>query len=461
MEQHMPNSFGELIQGCQNNHTIAYRTNEENISYDMFYNDCMKLKTFIREKVCGQNVVLYHSSNYEWLVIYYGLQLAGKTAILVEHQNSLTALNKICSDYNVSYVFTDKMIKLNCNILSYKKVFVDHIQTSFDKTADISTVIFTSGTSENAPKGVALSEKGLLTSSYFGHMAANIDANDILLHVIPFSHAFGLAAEVIAPLISKTMLCFGKHIGHIVKDVDKYRISALYGVPEILQGLVPYLRHLGSLKKIICGSAAPMRSTLEKYIEAGKEIRVSYGLSECSPCVSISNALVKVDDHYSGEILPCCKINFTAENEILVKGENVMLGYYDGNKLDIANITDGWLHTGDIGYLKNNSLFVTGRIKDVIVLDSGRKLVKSDLELKFKEVADADECYLFLENNLLNVVYYNCKTKPSRFRVEKAVPYGTALGRVFIKSHPLVRTTLGKVVNSPKTQISDCISTFD
>ena len=454
-----PSTFKELIESCKGNYTTAFINEDDSISYNDFYEDCVNSIDFIYHCTDKQNIALFHDSSYEWIVFYYAIQLAGKTAVVIDANKSIGVLEKICKDFDIDVILTNRKLDTRIKILGHQKYTKKCSEWVMAKNAYISTVIFTSGTSENNPKGVALSEKGLLIDSYYGSIGTNINSNDQLLHIMPFSHAFGLVGEVILPIIAKSTVCFGRGLGNIVKDIKKYSVTSLYVVPQILRGLLVYLNknELKSVKKFTCGSAEPEPDVINEYIKSGKEVHVTYGMTECSPCVAISSPLTHMKKHYAGKSFPCCDIKVSPSGEILVSGDNLMLGYYDGTTIDKSSIEDGYLHTGDIGYLNGDDLYVIGRTKNILVFDNGEKMVKSELEDRIKMFLDAKECFTFIENNALNIVLTDFTSEVSLKELYSIIPVGIKLGKIYKRTKPLARTSLGKLVNSSQVQISEAI----
>ncbi len=457
-----PDSFKSLIYTCKGNNKIAYKTKTNDISYDTFFKDVISVQKIILQTFSSQNIILSSKPSYEWIVLYFGLQLAGKTAILTDDEFPNETLIELCKKYNIStviYGFNES--DLNISISHHEFVNSNHCTNVLASNPDIphiSTVIFTSGTSENTPKGVALSESGLLASAFYGHRAANVTDNDTLLHVLPFHHAFGLAAEVIAPIMSKTTLCFGDNLGTIVSDINHYKVTAIYAVPQIIEGLLFRLKKikLPTLKKITNGSAPLSKEIVESILSCDLELHLSYGLSECSPCVAVSKSINAFDEYYSGEILPCCDVLISPDNEICISGLNVMMGYYDGINVNKDNILNGLFYSGDTGYLKNNKLYVTGRFKDILVFNNGKKYNKSFIEKKILEVTGSKECYIFANEDRLNIILHKPEEMFDLKAIIEAMPRGIKLGDIYEKFDELAKTKLKKVVNSPEIQLLNC-----
>ncbi len=454
-------SFKSLIYSCKNNNRIAYKTKAESISYDSFFKDVITAKKIILNKITNRNVLLYMKPSYEWIVLYFGLQLARKTTILIDEESPYEKLIELCNKYNTTTVID----AFDRNDWTISKYHLEHISNNLgfeisknQEFSEISTVIFTSGTSDNNPKGVALSELGLMTSAYYGHRSANVTRDDVLIHILPFHHAFGLAAEVIAPLMSKTTLCFGDSLGTVIHEINNFNVTAIYAVPQIIQGLLPYIKRgvLPSLKKVTCGSAPLNKKTTEEILSCDLELHISYGLSECSHCVAVSKAITSFEDNYSGEILPCCSILISDNDEICVTGANIMLGYFDGTKLIKDNISNESLHTGDTGYTKNDKLYVTGRLKDILVFNNGKKYNRTFLQNEILNLTGAKECFVFTNDDSLNIIFYQLEKNININKIIDFLPSGIKLGDVYLKTTPLDKTKLKKVINSYQFQLNNC-----
>lgn len=457
-----PDSFNSLIYTCKDNNKIAYKTKTNNISYDTFFKDIISAQKIILQTFSSQNIILSSKPSYEWIVLYFGLQLAGKTVILADDNLPNEKLIELCKQYKTSIVINSFNKNDLKNIISHQDFLLNnHIEECSALTQNnlhISTVIFTSGTSENTPKGVALSESGLLASAFYGHRAANVTDNDTLLHVLPFHHAFGLAAEVIAPIMAKTTLCFGNNLGSFISDINHFKITAIYAVPQIIEGLLFRFKkiELPTLKKITNGSAPLSKEIVESILSYDLELHISYGLSECSPCVAVSKSIDTFEEYYSGDILPCCDVSISPDNEICISGSNVMMGYYDGININKNNFLNSLFRSGDTGYLKNNKLYVTGRVKDILVFNNGKKYNKTFFENKILKATNSRECYVFTSEDRLNIILYKPEEMFDLKTIIEAMPQGIKLGDVYERFDTLAKTKLKKVVNSPEIQLLNC-----
>lgn len=147
----------------------------------------------------------------------------------------------------------------------------------------------------------------------------------------------------------------------------------------------------GRLRTIVCGGAYLRPELVKNYREIGINVINGYGITECSPLISV-NIGENLKDDSVGKIVQYnkVKINNPDKNgigEILVKGDNVMLGYYKDNESTKNSLKDGWFNTGDLGYVDEyNNLFITGRKKNLIVLSNGKNVHPEELESYVIEV---------------------------------------------------------------------------
>ena len=141
----------------------------------------------------------------------------------------------------------------------------------------------------------------------------------------------------------------------------------------------------GRLKTIIAGGAFLNPVLVGQFRSLGIKVLQGYGTTECSPIIAVNR------DHYHkdkavGPVLPCCRVRIDESGQILVQGDNVMIGYLDDPEATAEAFDDGWYKTGDLGYLdKDGFLYVTGRLGDLIVLKNGKNIMPAEIEMKLLE----------------------------------------------------------------------------
>jgi fatty-acyl-CoA synthase len=279
-------------------------------------------------------------------------------------------INKSCiSEFNVASEVMTNLTKIDT-----------------DQTA---CILFTSGTT-SVPKGVMLSHKSIVNTSKFAVRAMNWKSNDIICVSVPLYHSFGLSACFIASIHSGcTIVLLEKNKTiKIFEAVDKNKCTVLNGVPSMFLAMVSNPKYtdydLSSLNSgIIAGSYIPKKEYMKICSTLNmRKLQMSYGLTEASPSVTFSDYSYSIEEKSDnvGKAIPgielsilnhkCIKTqNAYEEGEILVRGFNVMKGYYNNTEETKKTIDeDGWLHTGDMGYLnKDENLYIVGRKKEVII----------------------------------------------------------------------------------------------
>ena len=234
--------------------------------------------------------------------------------------------------------------------------------------------------------------------------------NDSLRHVLRNVNRFKPTALVLVPLFVNTMEkkiwdeLRKKKLDKLMRTLMKTSNSMRKVGIDMRRGLFSAVIKSfgGNLKKIICGGAALNQDIANTFRSLGIEVWEGYGITECSP-------LVAVDVYYApkpgtvGKPVPCCTVKIDATDsdeaghevgEILVKGDNVMLGYY-GDEEETAKVftEDGYFRTGDVGYLDEDGyLKITGRSKSVIVLENGKNVFPEEIEEYLEPLNMISEC---------------------------------------------------------------------
>jgi long-chain acyl-CoA synthetase len=301
---------------------------------------------------------------------------------------------------------------------------------------DVAAILFTSGTMGN-PKGVMLTHKNLVSDCYLAQGAPlDVYHTDIFYALLPLHHAYTMLAVFIETISTGAELVFGKRMvtKAILKDLKEAKITMLLGVPmlfnKVMAGILRGLKEKGFLvygiisflmiisglikkifkinpgKKIfhavldkaslttlricICGGGPLAPSVFRKYNQLGIDFVQGYGLTETSPIINLNPV-----EHYKetsvGVTIPQVDMKVLNPDErgigeIIVKGPMVMKGYYEKPEETAAAFTpDGYLKTGDLGYLDNeNYLYLTGRAKNIIVTEGGKNVYPEEIENEFQ-----------------------------------------------------------------------------
>ncbi|MEW6352748.1 MAG: long-chain fatty acid--CoA ligase [Pseudomonadota bacterium] len=298
----------------------------------------------------------------------------------------------------------------------------------------LATIVYTSGTT-GRPKGVMLSHHNILNSAAGGLWLLDVYPSDVFLSVLPLSHTFERSLGYYAPMMAGAAVAYCRSIPQLGEDLQTVRPHVMISVPRVFervymrvqsqlqkrswlaralfhlaiavgwrrfeaaQGrarrspalwLWPLLERLvarkflarlgGRMRWTASGGAALPAPVARMFIGLGLPIAQGYGLTETSPLIS-GNKLDDNDPASVGVPIPGMEVRLGANDELLVRGAGVMLGYWNNHSATYAMIDgEGWLHTGDQARIANNHIYITGRLKDILVLSNGEKIPPADME---------------------------------------------------------------------------------
>ena len=287
----------------------------------------------------------------------------------------------------------------------------------------MSEIVFTSGTT-GANKGVMLSHKNVCATVYSSMKL--IRPGEKTLSVLPINHTYEKNTHLLGALYLGATVCFNDDLKHVMQNFERFKPTFSLMVPLFLEtmvrkinvesekaGLSNHLRYGakfsnlirkigidkrrlffkpildkfgGNINQIVCGGAPLSKEIIKTLDSYGIDIVEGYGITECSPLVAANCTRFKKVGSV-GMVVPGTTVRIdnpdsNGYGEILVKGDNVMLGYYKDEASTKAVFTeDGWFKTGDIGYLdKDNFLYISGRVKNLIILPNGKNVFPEEIE---------------------------------------------------------------------------------
>lgn len=334
---------------------------------------------------------------------------------------------------NVKYFINFQKEDDDENSLSYSKFMekgkkeyeagnTNYVEIEHEDTNCLKMLVYTSGTT-GAPKGVMLTEHNLVSVVYYGLQVATVYTK--CLSVLPYHHTYEAVAGILVALHKHVTICINDSLKNVLKNLQTFKPDYIYLVPaftevfyksiwanakktgkdKILKIMIPVSNGLrkigidlrsklfksiheafgGNLREIICGGA-PIRPEIGKFFnDIGVMLLNGYGISECSPLVSVNRPKFN-DSSTVGVILPCCEVeirnpNKDGDGEIWVKGDIVMKGYYKDPERTEKVLKDGWFNTEDYGKInKKGQLVINGRKKNVIVLSNGKNIYPEEIE---------------------------------------------------------------------------------
>ena len=289
----------------------------------------------------------------------------------------------------------------------------DNQDISFPQSApdDLAQICFTSGTSGKS-KGVMLSYKNISVTTECVAQTYPPRRNKKILSYFPLAHAFGLGLEIVVPITRgcRIFLYRGElRAESLMQAIRKVRPYLSVMVPTIVEkiagagALKLLLFKLLGIENIVIGGAGLSSKTGEKMKKYRIPIAPGYGMTETVALICLINpSAYKVGS--SGKVCDALTLRISPAGEILVKGENVMLGYYKDPEATARKIdSDGWLHTGDKGHLDEDGyLYVEGRLEqDIIVLPNGENIRPDNIESLINALPEVSESIVLARDGRL------------------------------------------------------------
>lgn len=323
-----------------------------------------------------------------------------------------------------------------------------YARTVIDPTTP-AAIFFTSG-STGFSKGVMISQ-GNITADIAASLQ-NVHPTGSTMSVLPYTHAFGLVVGLMVPFHCQMPVFICSSLSNFMREIPLAKPTILCLVPLFVetfsktiwrtaekQGQAKTLRrgmaasdamlrlgidrrrslfesvHAkfgGQLEMIICGGAPLDPRFVREFHSLGVEILNGYGITECSPVLAVNRNLSNREGSV-GLPLPCVELRIDepddkGRGELVVRGPNVMLGYYNdptatGQVLD----GDGWFHTGDLGYLdKDGFLFISGRKKSLIILSNGENVSPEEIEQYVERIDEVQEVVVYADENAITAEVY-------------------------------------------------------
>lgn len=407
-------------------------------------------------------------------------------------------------------------------VLSFKKLLVEGkklLEDGDTKYKDIkidnekmSVLIFTSGTT-SAAKGVMLSQKNITSNIIAMAKMSKMYETDVLLSFLPLHHTFECTITFLYGFYSGATVAFCDGLKYIANNLQEYKISVFVAVPLVLETIYKKIQkgikkqgkekivnimskianfllifHIdirrkvfksvldqlgGNLRIAYFGAASMDKNIIKGYNNFGIDTVQGYGLTETSPLLAAETD----KEHCPGSVgMAPFNVKIRLENvdekgigEIVAKGPNVMIGYYEDPQATKEAIKDGWFHTGDLGYYnKDGYLFIAGRKKEVIVLKNGENVFPSDIEFLVNELPYVQESLLYSKENSkgeltlgIKVVYDDTLIK-EKFgekskkeykdliwedikKINQKLPVFKRIKELIITTEPLEKTTTQKI----------------
>ncbi|MCR5788664.1 MAG: AMP-binding protein [Lachnospiraceae bacterium] len=423
------------------------------INYEHFGELCRIVGAFVNEKRAESGrrikVGLVGSAGAHYLSVLIGVMASGNIAVPLDCQLDLSHLTDCLNRSDVEILFYDwehepliQDVKKQCpaikeyySLQSVKKnpclndilreprftgkLWAEAGADDSIAPDDLTMILFTSGTTGHS-KGVMLTNANL-AGNVLGQNPVKDPDPLVSLLVLPIHHIFCINAVVLTMLHRGGTICINGPLTQLGRHLRMFEPSVIYMVPMIARALYNkiaaivdsdpgmterdalYQVYGSRIDRIVCGGGGLPQDLAEKYTAMGVMIGQGYGMSECSPI--ISQAEYERTDKLSsaGKLLAKVEARIAEGGEIQVRSPYVMQGYYNEPELTKEAFTeDGWLRTGDIGYMDEEGfLYLTGRLKNLIILTNGENVAPEELESVLVAEPLISEILVFGEDDII------------------------------------------------------------
>ncbi|MBP5493918.1 MAG: AMP-binding protein [Lachnospiraceae bacterium] len=436
---------------------IAYRFFRDEVITDRTYkelrNDVYALaSSFVGSGYKSKHIAILGGTSYEWIVSFLAVIISGNVVVPIDKMLLKKEMLYLFEAGDVDVIlydeeFEETALEAKKTIKKVKKVHcllgeefqgflktkeVEMPETNPDKVCEI---LFTSGTT-GVSKGVMISQTNIIVNLKEIHrldFASNVSGPKVVLSVLPVHHTFELTVDNLGILCYGATICINDSIENIAANINTFKPAVMLIVPAIAEALYKKIKDAmsdsktarkinngkrivkmagvvgmdvrrsiykslldkfgGNLTNIVVGGAALRPEICECFALFGINVFQGYGLTECAPLVCANCPTTNKIGSVGKPVY--CEVK-TVDCEIAVKGDNVMLGYYKNEEATNEVIKDGWFYTGDLGYFDEDGyLFITGRSKNVIILDNGKNIYPEELEEKIMVIDGVKDVFVY------------------------------------------------------------------
>lgn len=366
----------------------------------------------------GCHVALTGATSYTWLVAYLGIVNSASVAVPLDVSLPAEEMCELIDRADATVFVVDEIrkdvaaiVKDRCPKLKYlismQKEKSDEEALSFwelmeeaegeckvvPSPEDLCTIMFTSGTTGKS-KGVMLTHRNLAENATCLDM--KIPKRTVILSVLPIHHAYCLTMDIIKGMTLGSIICINDSLLRVAKNMKLFQPNMILMVPLMIETMAKKLEEAAGLppeivkKEVfgenfhtICSGGAYLNpSYIDLFKRYGITILQGYGMTECSPVISTTVSW-NIRKEAVGQLIPNCEAK-TVDEELWVRGSSVMKGYYKMPEETAAALTeDGWLRTGDLGYVDEEGfVYLTGRKKNLIITKNGENVSPEELENK-------------------------------------------------------------------------------
>ena len=375
------------------------------------------LKTLCKD---GAHVAMTGATSYQWITTYMGIVNGGKVAVPLDVSLPADDMLELIDRSDATVFVADdvrldvlEVVKERCPKIEYVISMTQEEATDerlsfwqllkenegacdyMPQPEQLATIMFTSGTTGKS-KGVMLTHRNLAENATC--MDMKLPKRSVLLSVLPIHHAYCLSMDILKGISCGSIICINDSLIRMMKNIKLFEPTIILMVPLMIETVAKKLEDVAQLPpevvkkevfgeqlKFICSGGAYMPPAMidlfEKY---DIKILEGYGMTECAPVISTTVSW-NIRKGSVGQLIPNCEAKVIDE-ELWVRGSSVMQGYYQMPQETAETLVDGWLRTGDLGYVDSDGfVYLTGRKKNLIITKNGENVSPEELENKIGE----------------------------------------------------------------------------
>ena len=377
-----------------------------------------RVATLLRERVKGDTIGILLPNSQKYVTALFAIWKAGKTAVPLNYLLQSADIGFIIKDSGLSALISSQFFAQHLAALK-RLLGEDGVVLMADESAfmeasgspaeavrhEPALILYTSGTT-GRPKGVILTHSNLVLNVDSCRRAGRFDERDSFLCLLPFFHTYAITGTILLPLLNGCKIALLERFAplKVLRLIEEHKISVFLAIPSMYRVLAAGDVNVDTSSvrfPISGGEPLPMAVALAFEKRFGVPIFEGYGQTEAAPVVTlnvpgankvgtIGRALPGVevaiwDDQ--NNVLPADEVG-----EIMVRGGNVMAGYHNLPGETAQTITNGWLHTGDLGKLDSDGFVtITGRKKDLII-SAGENIYPREIEEVLSQHPKVKEC---------------------------------------------------------------------
>ena len=495
-----------------NGEKTAITFGDQKISYTGLQNKIRAISAILTLKP-GDHAVIFSENRPGWVYAFYAIWEKKSVPIPIDFMSSVSEVAYILKDSTPALIFCSSQQKvmmeeaIALSGIQSKLLLIDDMEVLEDviiqeepliepDQSDTAVIIYTSGTT-GSPKGVMLSFQNLMTNvrAVSEHIPI-YNSNSRVMVLLPLHHVFPLMGTMVIPLSLGSTIAISPSMASedIMATLGNNAITIIIGVPRlyaaIRKGIMDKINKStvarmmfslakrlnskkfsrkvfkavhqklgGSVENLVCGCAALDPAVGNDYKVLGFEVLEGYGMTEAAPMITFTRpGRVKIGS--PGELMRETIVRID-DGEIVASGPNIMKGYYNRPEETAEVLQDGWLYTGDLGHFdKDGFLYITGRLKEIIILSNGKNVNPTELETKLLESPLIKDCGVFFGNDMLQVIVVpDAEHLPEGISAEAEAiirsqviePFNNSVSpskkimRFFLTDQELPRTRLGKL----------------